>query len=443
MVKLKNSEIEKLIESENEFDDKNNKFLGNYTESESNGEDSDNFEAKSTLSFEIKEDFGKLKEKLSKSIKYGLISKLAANDDSYDKIVKTDTFINTHSEEDYWYGLDRGTYETGKQIGIYDDKIILEAYETWSLNKDSYGNDDADYSRILTIEPKKEGGCVVTGFDVDMIEDLKDFRDIFAGVRNEITYIPNSLVLTHNNGNIEKGNETKLLEDEKYKINGIQEYKNKVKDTFEQKVEIDTDKVLSVIDPNGETIKGDLVSAIGSTKAMMPGPRRDVFVDHVKMNYGLDIESECLSVGDGLYPKDCYRGVLEHNGNWTDHGNDTDIPEHWSRYDADTYFNMRFEGHPVSERMFDSYLKSGEKEFDNFLKHVVKQFLKNKKAGKSQEESLDCALNFINSKNRVRQNLEKNKSMTADIKEGMTKTKESGYKHISRTPSLNKGGREE
>ena len=104
MVKLKNSEIEKLIESEKEFDDKDNEFLGNYTESESNGED---FEAKSTLSFEIKEDFDKLKEKLSKSIKNGLISKLAANDDSYDKIVKTDTFINTHSEEDYWYGLDR------------------------------------------------------------------------------------------------------------------------------------------------------------------------------------------------------------------------------------------------------------------------------------------------------------------------------------------------
>ena len=49
-------------------------------------------------------------------------------------------------------------------------------------------------------------------------------------------------------------------------------------------------------------------------------------------------------------------------------------------------------------------------------------------------------------KNRVRQNLEQNKAMTADIKEGMAKTKESGYKHISRTSAPNtspKGGREE
>ena len=49
-------------------------------------------------------------------------------------------------------------------------------------------------------------------------------------------------------------------------------------------------------------------------------------------------------------------------------------------------------------------------------------------------------------KNRVRQNLEQNKAMTADIKEGMAKTKESGYKHISRTSAPNtskRGGREE
>jgi hypothetical protein len=439
MVKLKNSEIEKLIESEKEFDDKDNEFLGNYTESESNGED---FEAKSTLSFEIKEDFDKLKEKLSKSIKNGLISELAANDDSYDRTVKTDTSINTYSEEDYWYGMDRGTYETGKKISIDDNKIYLEAYETWSLGRDSYGNDDADYSRMLTIEPKKEGGCVVTGFDVNMIEDLKDFRDIFAGVRNEITYIPNSLVLTHNSGNIEKGNETKLLEDEKYKINGLQEYKNLFNSKYEHKVEFDTDKVLSIIDPSGYTVAGDInVAVYGS--AEMAGPRRDVNFCHQKMNYGLDNESESLSFSDGKYPEDCYRGVTEHEGTWTDWGYETTIPEHWSRFDADAYFNKRFQGQPVSERMFDSYLKSGEKNFDIFLKTVVRQFLKNKNNGKSNEESLDAALIFIDAKNRVRQSLEKSKTMTADIKEGMVKTKESGYKHISRTPTPKKGGRED
>ena len=44
---------------------------------------------------------------------------------------------------------------------------------------------------------------------------------------------------------------------------------------------------------------------------------------------------------------------------------------------------------------------------------------------------------------RVKSHIEQNKAMTGDIKEGIAKTQESGYKHISRTPSLNKGGREE
>lgn len=59
--------------------------------------------------------------------------------------------------------------------------------------------------------------------------------------------------------------------------------------------------------------------------------------------------------------------------------------------------------------------------------------------GHQMQQKIDISI----AKNRVRKNLELNKAMTADIKEGMVKTKESGYKHISRTPSLNKGGREE
>lgn len=43
----------------------------------------------------------------------------------------------------------------------------------------------------------------------------------------------------------------------------------------------------------------------------------------------------------------------------------------------------------------------------------------------------------------IRNRLAKNKELTSEIRDGMAKTKESGYKHISRTPSLNKGGRED
>ena len=391
-------------------------------------------EERSVTSFEINEDFSELKEKLTRSIKDGLISQLATNDSYFDSVHKEDLYIHTYTEEDYWHDFDRGITTEGKFIRLDEDKISLGYYETWSLGVDTFGNDvsDDDNDRAVTIQSKENGGCIVSG-DIEILENLKEFRDIFAGVRNEITYVP---------GTLNKGNENKLLEDEKYKINGLQEYKNLFNSKYEHKVEFDTDKVLSIIDPSGYTVAGDINVAVHGS-AEMAGPRRDVNFCHQKMNYGLDNESESLSFSDGEYPENCYRGVTEHEGTWTDWGYETTIPEHWSRFDADTYFNMRFEGHPVSERVFDSYLKSSEKNFDVFLKTVVRQFLKNKNNGKSQKESLDAALTFIDSKNRVRQSIEQNKAMTADIKEGMAKTKESGYKHISRTPAPKKGGRED
>ena len=58
----------------------------------------------------------------------------------------------------------------------------------------------------------------------------------------------------------------------------------------------------------------------------------------------------------------------------------------------------------------------------------------------SEQEKLERA------KIKVKGHIEQNKAMTADIKEGMAKTKKSGYRHISRTSAPNtspKGGREE
>ena len=456
MSKLKRDEIENIdekVQEINAYQDENDS-LDDY-------QSADYEEPESVYSFEIKEDFDELKEKLSRSMKKGLIHELAKDDGSYDGMEVTDNAIGVYSQEDYWYDIDRGTYETGERVKINDKQILLETYETYSLGMDSFGNYDADVHNVFTIEPKENGGCIVSGPSIlgGNLEEEK-FSGIFAGVRNEITYVPDTLTVAEGiNGLPAKCDDSMLLEDEKHKINGLQEYKNLTKANYDQKSEFNIDKVLSIIDPAGHTVAGDIDEAVYSRDAKFYGSRRDVNFCHEKMNYGLDTEIESLGFSDGNYPDDCVHGVTEHEGTWTDWGYETTIPEHWSRFDADEYFNLRFKGMPVSERMFDSYLKSQEvktdpyervlqrvfdkEKFSNFLKTVTKQVLKNKKKGMSSKESLDAALTLIDAKKRVRQNIKQNQAMTNDIKSGIAKTKESGYKHISRPPSLNKGGRED
>lgn len=90
-------------------------------------------------SFKIKENFEELKNKLSRSIKNGLISELASTDEEYDKVDKTDYSIILYSEEDYWHDFDRGTLENGQRIDVREDEISLKAYETWSLGRRASG----------------------------------------------------------------------------------------------------------------------------------------------------------------------------------------------------------------------------------------------------------------------------------------------------------------
>lgn len=52
-------------------------------------------------------------------------------------------------------------------------------------------------------------------------------------------------------------------------------------------------------------------------------------------------------------------------------------------------------------------------------------------------------IRLARAKARVISHIELNNVMGGDIKKGIAETQKSGYKHISRTPSLNKGGREE
>ena len=380
--------------------------------------------SENSASFEIKEDFSELKEKLARSIKDGLISQLAADDGYFDSLYKEDLYIRTYTEEDYWHDFDRGTTTEAKFILLDENKISLGYYETWSLGVDTCGNDvsDDDNDRAVTIQSKENGGCIVSG-DIEILENLKEFRDIFAGVRNEITYVP---------GTLNNGNENKLLEDEKYKINGLQDYKNKIKGNYERVQGFDIDKVLRAIDPSGSVTGGDFDSAVWSPDARMDGPRKDARINLEPLYPDSEDLGISVFVHDPSLDEETWATAI-----WGE--KTTTVPEDWSEYQAGKYFTMRYEGHPVSEKMYDSYLQSDKAYFEDFLKQVVKEFLKNKNKGLSREENLDATLTLLNAKNRVKQSLEKNKEITPEIKDGIAKTKESGYKHISRTPAANKG----
>ncbi len=96
----------------------------------------------------------------------------------------------------------------------------------------------------------------------------------------------------------------------------------------------------------------------------------------------------------------------------------------------------------------DKYNRGRLEDLNKFFKNEISILpdykTKNEKAQKDFENGRKFeGTRLERAKARVKSHIEQNKAMTADIKEGMAKTKESGYKHISRTPSLNKGGREE
>ena len=160
--------------------------------------------------FDIKENFAELKEKLLKSMDNGLIKELATNEAAnpytkgyeHSKInwEKDGILLNFDDDDD--------CDELQELIRIEKDKIRLEKYK---FNMHEIG----DYVDVITIQPKaNDDGCVVsTDLDsggINFLEGmLQSPRDIFAGVRNEITYVP---------GTLSWGSDTKLLEDEEYKI---------------------------------------------------------------------------------------------------------------------------------------------------------------------------------------------------------------------------------
>lgn len=374
-------------------------------------EDDGYYDENATVSFEIEEDFENLKNKLCESMKNGLIRELAIDDTTYNKIETTDKSIKVYSQKSGYGMFSRDADEEGERIVVEDKRIFLEEYRisptVISDWEDSYA-DKEEYEVVdyLVIKPKENGGCRV--FGSDLVAGLKQFKGIFAGVRNEITYVPETLAVTNSDGCTKKYEDTKLREDEKNKISGAEEYKNKIRSKINYTVDGDIFKVLRTIDPSGHTDVNRVKAAVDSIDARMGGVRRNIF---------------CY---EGVIP---IRSYLYSKAPIDSEEYRTSIPKHWSVEDANKYFNMRYEGYPVSERMFNSYIKSGEKEFASFLKSVVTEFVRNRKKGMSREGSLDSALTLIDAKNLIRRSI--TKGMTADIKSGIAKTKESGYGYVS------------
>lgn len=190
--------------------------------------------------------------------------------------------------------------------------------------------------------------------------------------------------------------------------------------------EFNLDKALSEMDPNGATIKGNISAAIDCNKARMNGPRRVVHVTLYK--------------GDGTLTLNVWD---EKNQPWRMKYKhfDTTIPSHWSSDNADEYMNLRIQGHPISEKVFDMYVKSGESKYNDlhpedsniekFIRPIYGLFLENTKAGMSVNEALDSAFTLVSAKKRLRKEIEENQQNKLGILSGIKKTKEKGYKHIN------------
>lgn len=188
--------------------------------------------------------------------------------------------------------------------------------------------------------------------------------------------------------------------------------------------EFNLDKALSEMDPNGATIKGNISVAIDCNKARMNGPRRIVHVTSY-------MDDNSLSVWDE--ENQPHRMKYKHL--------DTTIPSHWSTQNADEYMNLRIQGHPVSEKVFDMYIKSGESKYNDlhpedsniekFIEPTYRYFLENTKKGMTVNEALDSAATLVIVKKRLKKEIENNQQNKLGILSGIKKTKEKGYKHIN------------
>lgn len=388
-----------------------------------------------TYSFEIKEDFETIAKRIKKSIKDGLISEFAER--GYDalgncywrdfnknieysdidclQIEKTDNSITFRHKN-----TDKDWEEKFQEIIVDEENKSIEM--TYYYSDDYYGYSDNVENLTAVIRLDKNGKCKYSGNFLPSFDEDSNLR-ILGSIRNEITYVPGSLEIRYPDGHVEKADEENLLEQEKHKITSKQDMKNYLAQVgFDQGKKISYDwydkKIIQLI----QTIQENPIKPLDYE-------RRDVYYNY---SFGGPC-GESYDIYDGKYPENSYKGTLEdNNGGYTSWGNEISVPAHWSDNDVFDFLGAN-KKYGISERLYDSYIKSSDN-FESFIISLSKQVLKNKKKGMSREENLDAALTLIDAKNRVRQSLRQNEAIHDNVKEGIAKTKENGYKHISRTP---------
>ena len=206
----------------------------------------------------------------------------------------------------------------------------------------------------------------------------------------------------------------------------------------EKRINFRLNRALRTMDPECNAIKEDVKSAMHS-REKIDGSRRVVHVcpkefegrylyvwDEVKINYRPVAFSW---YGEGKMGKEQY---------------DTDIPSHWNAGDAEDYMNLRFKGHPISEKLYDLYVKSGERElvfsydysrslrnFSKFFKPIYEHFTENIAKGMKRDEALNSAYTLVSAKKRLRKEIAENQQIKQAVLTGIKKTGEKGYKHVN------------
>ncbi|MBQ8465152.1 MAG: hypothetical protein IJ545_03995 [Alphaproteobacteria bacterium] len=160
--------------------------------------------------FKISESFEELTDKLKKSMKTGLISNiLATTINNLEKNhYKGETFSVDKNDNSltFYHSLDDNPNDFDR-ISLYEGCIEL------IYSREDILDHNNSVLESITVTPNKKGGCTVKG-DCDLLTDFK-YLNIFDGVRNEMTYIPHSLI---NSETKEKLDDDKLLKVKKDSI---------------------------------------------------------------------------------------------------------------------------------------------------------------------------------------------------------------------------------
>ena len=105
----------------------------------------------------------------------------------------------------------------------------------------------------------------------------------------------------------------------------------------------------------------------------MEGKRRGVFYDdhrNIDDEHHINVYEERP---EGAYVGELVDTVYQDGSSSTYWGASTTIPEHWSNKQAEGYLELRANGYKMSEKLFDSYLRSGAENLGAFLAQIKKE----------------------------------------------------------------------